>query len=82
MHVIAQAGLGAASRAMHTLLTLSFLLAVAVPPLFLLVWYLPETCRVVFDWLRGRDLLAESDAERELEGRLFPPEHRPRREDE
>ena len=77
MVVIAQAGLGAAGMGLLGILFVVFLLAVLIPPLFLLVWFMPEIFRLVSDLVRGRDLLGEFEAERRLEGRIFNPDHRP-----
>ena len=71
MLIVAQAGLGAAGGAIGALVyvfTLSSFALIA----FTTAWiYLPAVLRLLWDLIRGHDLLTGSVADRSMDGRLF-----------
>lgn len=73
MIVLAQVGLGGVGKALTGILALIWSGTILAYVLFLILWYSPEVVQLLSDWIRGRDLLAESQLEREYEGRLFGP---------
>ena len=82
MLVIAQAGLDQGTSGlfdpsyltwMFAIFCLNWKVAVLTPPVLLTIWFSPEIVQMICDTVRRRDFLAESELDRELEGRLFDP---------
>ena len=71
MQLVAQVGLGSAGAGIAAIAAIIAMLTILVTILLPLVYYLPDVARLLIDVARGRDLLAESDQSRWLEGRLF-----------
>jgi len=71
MTLFAPAGLGYLGGAIAGMLAFFLYVTLASYFLFLLVWYSPEIVQLVSDWITGRNVMAESQQEREHEGRLF-----------
>ncbi len=71
MILLAQAGLGGAAAAAGAVFSILGLLIGLTPLFLLMLWYLPEILQFVVDTIRGRDLLAESERDRLLDGRIL-----------
>lgn len=74
MILFAQAGIGAAAAGLEGLYTIAFLLGLAIPALFLILWYAPECLQLIQDLITGRNLPVEHERDQRMEGRLFDPQ--------
>ncbi len=74
MELVGQAGLGAAGAGLAAIAALFTMLIVGAAILLPAVYYLPEIAKLISDWVLHRDVLAESEESRRLEGRLFDPD--------
>ncbi len=71
MLIVAQAGLGAAGSAVGAFVYIFTVSVFALVALTVAWCSLPTVMRLISDLIRQRDALAESEADRRMDGRLF-----------
>ncbi len=75
MLIVAQVGFPGGAA-----VVLGLVIIVLAPVAFTAAWFgFPSILRVAWDLIRRRDLMAESDADRSLDGRLFTKHNEPAR---
>ena len=74
--LLTQTAMGSVAGGVLGIYILLWWITIISPVVFLACWYASEFLRLVSDFIHRRNLLEESEFDRQMEGRLFDPDYK------